>query len=373
MKYFSFTCFLAAMVSVLSTGCTGPVPEVSVLRAPEGAKLPQAVLDKAGTLHLIYYTGSMSSGDLWHVTKMPGAKDWSSAERVNSEPYSVHGLGPIDGGQVAVGPDGRLHVTWFHKDPNRFYYARSNHAGGFHDQQTLSIKDEGGIESSPTVTVDDNSNVYVFWHADAVEEAQRRVYMAVSRENGVMFDLPRAVSPATAGACGCCGLRAVTDAEGVVYVSYRGAGDNIRRGMRLLTSTDQGRNFADRLVQPWEVGACPVATTTFAAGPDTTLVAWETEGQVYVTDVDRLDDPLSPPGDAKFRRKNATVATNSRGEVFLGWGDGPGWQSGGTLHWQLFDAGGRPLGDEGGVSEPIPARSVPTAVAREDGAFVVVF
>ena len=362
-----------AVAALLTAACAGPIPSVTLLRTPNGGTIPQVAIDDAGTLHLIYYTGSMSSGDLFHVSRGPDAPDWSAPQPVNSQPHGVNGLGPIDAGQLAIGPDGLLHVTWFHKDPLRFYYARSDHKGRFEPQQTLSVKDEGGVETAPTVTTDDDGNVYVFWHADAVEDARRRVYMAVSRENGSLFDLPRAVSPEAEGACGCCGLRAVTDAEGAVHVSYRGAGDNIHRGMRLLSTADQGRTFSDQLIQPWKVGACPVATTTLGVGPEGTLVAWETEGQVYFADIERLDEPVSPPGEADFRRKNATVAVNDRGDTLLAWGDGPGFMSGGTLHWQLFDADGRPRGDKGSASEPIPARSVPTVAVRPDGSFVIVF
>ena len=80
---------------------------------------------------------------------------------------------------------------------------------------------------------------------DPVEDADRRVYLAASRDGGERFDPPRPVSPASAGACGCCGLRAAADGADAVHVSYRGAGDNVRRGMRLLTSTDRGVTFRD--------------------------------------------------------------------------------------------------------------------------------
>ncbi|MEE2637230.1 MAG: sialidase family protein [Acidobacteriota bacterium] len=370
-KSTGFACVtLAAMLAI---GCAGPPPEVRVLRAPEGASLPQAVLDDSGTLHLIYYTGSMSNGDLWHVTRSAAADAWSEPKRVNSDPNSVAGLGPMDGGQLAIGPDGLLHTTWFHRDPGSFYYARTDHTGKFGPQQNLSAKEEGGIEAGSTVTVDDEGNVYVFWHADPVEDAKRRVYMAVSRDNGKLFDLARPVGPETEGACGCCGLRAVAAGEDTVHVSYRGAGDNVRRGMRLLTSPDMGRTFTDQLLQPWDIGACPVSTTTFGVGPQGTLVAWETHGQVYFADTERLDEPVSPPGEAAFRRKNPTLAINPDGDTLLAWGDGPGFNSGGTLHWQLFDDRGRPVGEERGEPSPIPARSVPTIVTPEDGSFLVVY
>ncbi len=361
------------LTTLTTTACLGPDPEVTVLRAPDGGKLPQVAVDDTGTLHLIYYTGSMTSGDLFHVSRAPDANGWSAPQRVNSLSHAVTGVGPIDGGQLAIDQTGRLHVAWFHNDPIRFYYTRSDGAGGFEAQQVLSITDEAGVESGPTVTTDRAGNVYVFWHAGAGEDAQRRVYLAVSRNSGALFELPRAVNPEAAGACACCGLRAVTDEAGAVYVSYRGAGDNIHRGMRLLTTADQGRTFGDQFIQAWDVGACPVATTTLSSGPDGTKVAWETEGQVSFADIARLDTPVSTPGTAAFRRKNPAVAVNDRGDTLLAWGDGPGWQSGGSLHWQLFDAGGRVRGGEGAGAEPIPASSVPTVTARPDGSFVVVF
>ena len=364
---------LGLVLAAAAGAACGGAPPVEVLRAPAGASLPQTAVDGGGRLHLVYYTGSMSSGNLWHVTREPEASAWSAPRRVNSRPYSVTGLGPVDGGQLAVGPDDRLHVTWFHRDPARFHYTRTDAAGAFEPQRTLSAREESGVEAGSTVAADAAGGVYVFWHAGPGADADRRVYLAASRDGGERFDPPRAVSPAAAGACGCCGLRAAADGAGAVRVSYRGAGDNVRRGMRLLTSTDGGRTFDDRLVQPWDVGACPVATTTLASGPDGTLVAWETEGQVYAANAGRLDEAWSPPGEAQFRRKNAAVAVNHRGDVLLAWGDGPGWQSGGNLHWAAFDAQGRPRGGAGRAREPIPARSVPAAAARPDGSFVIVY
>ncbi len=104
------------------------------------------------------------------------------------------------------------------------------------------------------------------------------------------------------------------------------------------------------------------------------LMSWETEGQVFVTGVGTGKDfkIIPAPGSANDRRKNPTVAMNRHGEILLAWGDGPGWRSGGVLHWQVFDAEGKAT-DIKGLGEEMPEFSVPTAVAMGDGRFVVVY
>ena len=346
---------------------------VETLRVPEDGRMPRAVGDTEGTVHLVYVQGGTNSANLFHVTRAPGAPGWSEPQQVNSQALSVSGVGPIDGAQLALGPDQRLHVVWLQTEPARFFYTRSRADGsGFEPQRDLSTGEQGALEAGPAVAADRGGNVYVFWHAGADEDARRRVYLTVSRDGGATFQPPRPVSPAVEGACACCGLAAVSDPGGAVHVSYRGAGANVRRGQRLLTSTDRGRTFSDRLVDPWELGACPVSTTNLFAGPVGLTAAWETRGQVYFADVDRLDAVRSPPGQARFRRKNPAVAVDSRGDTLLAWGDGPGFSFGGSLHWQLFDAAGRPVGEPGGGAGTIIGGSTLAAVVQ-DGRFLVIF
>ena len=347
---------------------------VETLRIPEGGRLPKAVVDGDGTLHVMYVHGGTSRADLYHVTRESGATGWSEPRRVNSRELSVSGVGPVDGAQLAPGPDGRLHVVWLRAEPPTFFYTRSREdRPGFEPQRELPAGDhEGDLEAGPAVAADGRGNVYVFWHAGPVEDARRSVYLAVSRDGGTTFETARRVSAAAEGACACCGLSALVAPGGAVHVSYRGAGDNVRRGQRLLTSTDHGRTFSDRLVQPWELGACPVSTTNLFAGPDGLTAAWETQGQVYFAGVGRLDDARSPPGEARFRRKNPAVAMDARGDTLLAWGDGPGFSFGGSLHWQVFDAAGRPVGEPGGGAGTIIDGSTVAAVVQ-DGRFLVVF
>ena len=349
-----------------------PGTVVETLRIPEGGGLPRAVVGADGTVHVVYVERGGHDANLFHVTRESGAAGWSEPRRVNSREGSVSGVGPVDGAQLALGPDRRLHVVWVRSEPPAFFYARSRADGsGFEPQRNLAAGGEGSLEAGPPVVVD-GGDVYVFWHAGAVEDARRRVYLTVSRDGGATFEPPRPVSPEAEGACACCGLAATGDAAGAVHVSYRGAGDNVRRGQRLLTSTDGGRTFSDRLVQPWELGACPVSTTTLAAASGGLTVAWETQGQVYFADAGRLDAVRSPPGEARFRRKNPAVAVDSRGRTLLAWGDGPGFSFGGSLHWQVFDAAGHPVGEPGGGAGTIIDGSTVAAVVQ-DGRFLVVF
>ena len=218
---------------------------VEVLRIPDGGRLPRAVVDTGGTLHVVYVQGGTARANLFHVTRESGASGWSEPRRVNSRDLSVSGVGPIDGAQLALGLDDRLHVVWLESEPGRFFHTRSRaHGSGFEPQRDLSSGDEGTLEAGPAVAADRRGNVYVFWHAGAGEDARRGVYLRVSRDGGATFEPPRRVSPAAEGACACCGLTARRGPGGAIQVSYRGAGDNVRRGQRLLTSPDNGRTFS---------------------------------------------------------------------------------------------------------------------------------
>ena len=139
-----------------------------------------------------------------------------------------------------------------------------------------------------------------------------------------------------------------------------------------MTSGDEGNTLVDESIHGWQIGACPVTTTTLSEGPSGVRVAWETAGQVYFDPTDHLDNVVSPEGEIRFRRKNPVVAVNTKGDTLLAWGDGPGLRAGGTLHWQLFDANGQPI-KEHGNEVTVPSGSAPTAVVRADDSFLLLF
>src|SRR5262249_2233701 len=74
-------------------------------------------------------------------------------------------------------------------------------------------------------------------------EDTRRVWVAVSTDEGKTFAAEKPAYKEPTGACGCCGLRAFADSKGMVYALYRGAKTLDQRDMYLLTSADQGKSF----------------------------------------------------------------------------------------------------------------------------------
>ena len=80
---------------------------------------------------------------------------------------------------------------------------------------------------------------------------------------------------------------------------------------------------------------------------------------------------MAPPGSGKGR-KHPALAVNRRGETIVVWTEGTGWQRGGALAWQVYDADGQPAADKGFIPHAIPVWGLATVVARTDGGFLII-
>ena len=104
----SVTALLSVAGGCVPASSSKSVPATDAVvpwRVPDGGRLPHAVIDDEGTTHLVYLKGEPVEGDLMYVTRGPGATTWSEPAQVNSEPGTVTGIGPIDGGHLAQGRD----------------------------------------------------------------------------------------------------------------------------------------------------------------------------------------------------------------------------------------------------------------------------
>jgi len=371
----------------------GSSGRVVVLRTPGAGIQPQAVIDPAGTIHLVYYVGDPVAGDLEYTQLEPGRADFSRPVRVNSEPGCAVAKGTIRGAQVALGRNGRIHVAWNGSmgarpvNPNGgapMLYTRSDESRTrFEPQRNLMLRTTE-LDGGGTVAADRKGRVIVAWHgrtpnvSDAARtngEASRRLFIAESSDDGARFQTERPAVDRLTGACPCCGTRALATQDGGVYVLFRAAARGVDRDMVLLSSRDQGLHFEDVRADVWQTTVCPMSSASLAEGKNGVIAAWETKGQVYFSRIDpktgRLSPPVHPRGNTD-NRKHPAVAVNARGEIALAWTEGTTFQRGGSLCWRVFDATGRQTDEAGRVEGGILVSSLPTVVARPDGGFAVI-
>jgi hypothetical protein len=387
---------LALLLPVLGGASAGTSDAASVVfaRVPGQGIQPEAVIDDGGVMHVLYFAGEPRAGDLFYVQSKDSGRTFSTPVRVNSQPGSAIATGTIRGGQLAIGRNGRVHVSWNGSDTATprgvrnpadgqptapFLYARSNaERTAFEPQRNLTSRGYF-IDGGGSIAADRNGNVYAAWHAAPVDgkpgEDHRLVWVARSTDEGATFKVEQPAWSEPTGACGCCGLRLFAGPSNNLYLLYRSATAMTHRDIFLLESTDQARTFRGSRVQPWEIGACPMTSMSIASSTSEVYGAWETAGQVYFGRIDRerarIPDPIPLPGDAGTR-KHPRLATNAKGDVLLVWTEGTAWARGGSVAWQMYDASGRATTVKG-TAPDLPVWSFATPVASRDGRFVVLY
>jgi len=386
-----FTLFAATVALMVISGWGVGHPrvvreEVTLMRTPDGGIQPQVAVDQKGFLHVIYFKGDPGNGDIYYVRKAPGAAEFSKPIRVNSGPGSAIAIGSVRGAQIAVGKRGRVHVAWLGsskaqpRGPNNaspMIYTRLNDGGEAFEPQRNVLQFAEGLDGGGSVAADTLGNVYVVWHSnpDKNGEANRRVWVARSTDDGETFGREVAAYSEPTGACGCCGMRAFADDTGALYILYRAATQGTHRDMILLVSKDHAKSFSGDRVARWALNACPMSTAAISEAGPNVLIAWETAGQIFFADVrhnpDKISNAVAAPGDTESR-KHPAVAGNTGGETLLAWTEGTAWQRGGSVAWQVFDEAGRPT-EVKGSAPGVPVWGLVAAFTRPDGSFVVVY
>ncbi len=350
-------------------------PDIAVVRTPNGGIQPRAILDRAGTLHLLYYTGDHLGGDLFYVKSSDLGSTWSSPLRVNSEAGTAIAAGTIRGGQIALGKNGRLHVAWNGSskvEPMLYSHLNDSHTA-FEPERNL-MTHTFGLDGGGAVAADSAGRVYVAWHGKtagaAAGEAGRQVWIAESNDNGKTFASEHAAWKEPTGACGCCGMAVFADSKGIVRALYRTATENVHRDIYLLTSLTSGNQFAGRKLDTWELNACPMTSMDFAQAGKKVEGAWETAGQVYFEDLTTTNAPRISAPEGGQNHKHPRIAIAPDGATLLAWTAGTGWARGGSLAWQLYDAAGKPIGERHNAPG-VPAWSFGAVVAKPGGFLVL--
>ena len=362
-------------------------PRVIAMRSPNGGIQPQAAVDSRGVMHVVYYKGDAGGGDLFYVRQQPGDTSFSKPIRVNSQPGSAIAAGSIRGAQLAIGKGDRIHVVWnggndakkvsvAGKEVTPLLYTRSN--GDAFEPERNIITRNAGLDGGSAVAADTIGNVSVFWHGSAPDntdkEAGRALFVARSTDDGATFAPEIPALAKRTGACGCCGMKAVADSRGAVFALFRPATGMTERGETLVVSRKPGAPFEAVFTDPWQANQCPMSSASIFPTANGALLGWETGGDIKFASLDlqnlAVTKPKSPIGGA--RRKHPFVTSNARGDVLWVWTEGTAWAKGGTVAWQ-FNAKDNPLAPELGRADGLPVWSLPTAVAKADGSFVVLY
>ena len=367
------------------TGATTESARVQFLTTPDDGIQPQATVDDEGAVHLTYFKGDPKAGDNFYVYQKPGQPEFSKPIQVNSHSGSAIAIGTIRGAQMALGKNGRVHVAWnggsgaaaVPHEGAPMLYARMNDASTAFEPERDLINDAVGLDGGGSVAADRQGNVYVTWHGrqpgSEEGEAGRAVFIARSTDDGKTFTREAQANPKPTGACGCCGMRAFADRKGALYLLYRAASEKVNRDVVLLVSRKNGKDFETANAHRWKISTCPMSSAFLSETRDGTLAAWETDGQVFYAVVNpktlQVSKPIAPPGLEK--RKHPVVIGNAKGETLMVWTEGTGWQKGGSVSWQLFDKGGKAIG-ETGRGGAVKVWSLVSAYAKPDGNFVIV-
>ena len=381
------TLLLFSAASTSSKGIAAQIPAVKVVRVPNGGIQPQVATDESGKVHLVYFAGDASHGDLFYVRSDDGGNGFSRPIRVNSQAGSAIATGNIRGARIAIGRNGTVHVAWNGSgiaEPRTsdgrapMLYSRLNGTGKEFEAQRSLIRTASGIDGGGALAADRLGNVYVFWHAPipgGKDEADRRVWLARSTDDGKTFAAEKPASDKPTGVCGCCGMSAFADSKGSVFALFRSASEMVNRDMYLLASGDHGRSFRVTDVSKWNVGYCVMSSEAFVESATGVMAAWETEKQVLYSRIDPTTGTAAPPASAPgtgVNRKYPALAVNRDGFLLLGWTEGMGWKKGGASAWQILDKSGKRVG-ETSRAEGVPIWGLVAAFASPDGSFRIIY
>lgn len=370
----------------------GPASRISITRLPAEGVQPEVAVDERGQAHVAFLAGPTSSADVFYMRSADGGRTFSTPIRVNSQPGVAVPTGTVRGAALAVGSSGRIHVVWNGSSEARprpplnpatktfgmpLLYARSNPAGTAFETQRNLITRTTHLDGGGSVAVDARGQVLVAWHGHPADgqgpEDVRRVWLTTSSNDGGSFAAERPIGAAGVGTCGCCSVR-IAAIRDELHLLYRSATASVHRDIRALTSRDGGATFADELVDRWEIGACPMTSTSIAAGTRVWR-AWETDEQVFLNAAGTAG-AIAPPqrgdGTDQKPRKHPRIVVGRDGSFLLLWSEGTGWRRGGSIAWQVFTSDGTATTERGSRADLRPWHYA-NGLSRADGGFTILY
>jgi hypothetical protein len=382
---------LASMSSVPIRGAQDALPDVRIVPLPEGALVPDVMMDGTGMLHMVYGLGD----DAWYVRSADNGRTFSPPVRVNTEGKVTLKMGErgpkLALGKVGTGsPNARfrisqpsIHVVWADQwSPGVQVYPRYSRSldGGKTFEPPRALASLFGIDGL-TVAADGEGHVVAFFHQVSPPQQEipeaHRLYLARSTDNGTTFgpEERMKIQGMDDLACSMCMIRARIAADGNVCLALRVANDNIR-DFFLLRSPKRANVFTPLRVNEdrWELKTCPMCGPELTLAPaGRALCAFMSRHRVYWSALDdgRFTLHVATPAGENDEIYPAAFG-DAKGHVLLVWQVGPmavGRTA--TVKWALYWKDGTFTGKQGTVGVSTSGTKA-TAFAGTDGAFYIV-
>lgn len=355
---------------------------IELIRVPAGGLQPQSLVSTDGTLHLLFLRGEQDAADVWYARRPKGAAVFTEPVRVNSVAGSAIAVGTIRGVQFALDPTGSPFVVWNGSGKSDrhsgapLWFTRARVGGGFEPERDV-IRTTAHLDGGGSVALGRPGQVFAVWHSappDTNGETNRAVFLSVSEDTGANFGPEVRIDRPGDGVCACCGLRALGRSDGTLAVLYRSASEGGDfRDMTLLLRPADGGETRRIVLDRWSLRSCPMSSFALTWAGGDLLAAWETRDDVRLASIHVATGVLTrldpPPGTG--RRKHPALAIGDRGDFLLAWLEDTGWNRGGSVAWQHYDAKFRPTSIQG-RREGVPVWGLASAFAA-DGRFGLVY
>jgi hypothetical protein len=136
-------------------GAGWSLPELVAL----GGRNPSIAVDSDNVLHLVYRIDTTTPLDIMHRTY---DGEWSASESVYHD-----GVAGVTRPVVAVDSENGLHCVWqregYGSTPNSEVWYKHAAPGGGWGGTAINVSSSYGASEYPTLTIDPDDNVYVFW------------------------------------------------------------------------------------------------------------------------------------------------------------------------------------------------------------------
>ncbi len=184
-----------------------------------GGRNPSIAVDSDNVLHLVYRQGTLTAFDIMQTT-FNG--DWSEAKVVHHDVLSG-----VSRPVIAVDSENGLHCVWqrqgYGSTPNSEVWYKYAAPGGGWDGTAINISSSYGASEYPTLTIDSDDNVYVFWKDSGEDIFSDKKVLLRKHTKGIGWDAEYTnVSNTTGnGSYATMDPCAVTDTEGTVHLVWK--------------------------------------------------------------------------------------------------------------------------------------------------------